>query len=322
MGYVKYEEYNELFCKHLCEEVKKFEECPTMEHLKKVKDLIEVINGLNEMEMDEAVRKMAEHYGYDSNTKTFRDVDCDPRYDSAMEFMEMFNASHGRSGRDTRSRRDSRGRFIANAYPHHMPPYYPDGTEDYPWEYPYYMMNDGREHMRSDEMGRRTGDTSRREFSGDRRTMRNGGRSPSYPNGSNMDENGMYMLWQENGMPIMTPYNMSHDIPKKLTDKECEEWMQDLINFDGSQGPKWTKAQVEAEAKRAGIDVNKYGLCLMAALTNSMYADFGHVARIYNADKPSFYIRMAEAFLDDKDFDGNGGAEKASIYFHKIVEHE
>lgn len=225
-----------VFYEELCEEICKFEEHRDHEHLKRVKDLTEVINNLQEMEMNGAIMRFAgAHSG-------------------------MFNNA---------DRRDRKGRNnnTGTASP---APYYPDER--------------------------------------------------AYPNGSNMDENGMYMLRQQNGMPIMTPYNMSHDVPKKLTDEQCEEWIKKIVNFDGSEGGKWSKAQVEAEAKRAGIDISKYGACLMTALADAMYADYGDIARSYNCDKPSFYIRLAEAFLDDEDFSGTP-QEKASIYFYKIVEH-
>lgn len=305
----KYEDYNELFCKHLCEEVKKFEECPNMEHLKKVKDLVEVINGLNEMEMDEAVRKMAERYGYDSETRTFHSDDCMPYYGGEMEFLEMFNASRGRGGRGgTRRRRDSRGRYMAYTPRTIYNPPMPDEDME-PREYPYYM-NDGKDMKRTDR------NETKREYSGERRKTDRGG----YPNGSDMDDDGMYMLRQYDGRPSMTPYNMSHDVPKKLTEQDMEEWMDKLENFDGSDGPKWSKAQIEAEAKRAGIDVNKYGLPTLWTCANMLYSDFGGVAEKFNISKPSFYLHLAMAFLDDPDFQGsNGGKEKLSLYYHEIA---
>ena len=305
-----YEDWNKLFCDELCEEIKKFEHgTRNDEQLCRIEKLIKVKNGLAEMEMDGAIRQIAEdRYGYDSDTGRFHDTD------QMYEFADIFNASRG-----GRRRRDSRGRYMAAVRPNVHYPYDPNM---YPWDVPYGTMNDGRDYMRDgdDQMmnagrgdGRRSGDR------GGRRGTMNDGRS--YPNGSTMDDDSMYMLRQQNGMPIMTPYNMGHDVPKKLTEEQCEEWMDKLVNSDGSTGPKWSKAQVEAEAKRAGIDISKYGSCLMTTLTNAMYADYSDVGKAYNCDKPSFYIRLAESFLDDSDFEGSP-MEKASIYFHKIVEHE
>ena len=307
---VNYTEYKDLFCAELREEVEKFKQCRKPETAKKIKEIVEIINGLNEMEMDEAVRKMAERYGYDSETRTFRSDECMPYYGGEMEFLEMFNASRGRGGRGgTRRRRDSRGRYMAYTPRTIYNPPMPDEDME-PWEYPYYM-NDGKDMKRTDRNG------TKREYSGERRKTDRGG----YPNGSDMDDDGMYMLRQYDGRPSMTPYNMSHDIPKKLTDQQYEEWMDKLEGADGSQGPKWNKAQIEAEAKRAGIDVNRFNLPLLTAVSNAMYSDYCEIGKMYNVNKPSFYIRLAEAFLDDSDFEGTP-EEKASIYFHKIVEHE
>lgn len=391
-----YEDWNKLFCDQLCEEIKKFEKCPTKEQLCIVKDLIEVTNGLQEMEMDGAIRRIAEdRYGYDSGTGRFRDDGMD-RFgrDMEMEFFEMMNAGRGGNGRGRGRRRDSRGRYMAmmnagsgtggqtigtqggtggtggssgaNVGPMNGMPYYPYPPnevgmgDDMPW-YMMPWMNAGREfsgdrfeggrngseyeEMSEEERERmmnagRGGSGGRGGSSGGRGGNRGGGRSSggssggrggrsggsynAYPNGSDMDDE-MYMLRQENGMPIMTPYNAhdKNDVPKKLTDEQCEEWMESLIGPNGEEGPKWTKPQIEAEAKRAGIDISSFGLPLITAVTNAMWADFGTVARAYNCDKPSFYIRLAEAFLDDEDFHGQGGGkEKASIYFHKIVNAE
>lgn len=315
-----YEDWNKLFCDELCEEIKKFQHgARNDEQLCRIEKLIKVKNGLAEMEMDGAIRRIAEdRYGYDSDTGSFRDTD------QMYEFAEMFNASRGgRGGRGRR--RDSRGRYMNAVRP---TTYYPYDPDMYPWDVPY-MMNDGRDYSADrpahydDEQimnaGRNgNGRGGNRSGSGSRRTVNNGS---SYPNGSNMDDDGMYMLRQQNGMPIMTPYNMGHDVPKKLTEQQCEEWMEMLVGPSGEEGPHWTKPQIEAEAKRSGIDVSKYGLPLITALSNAMWADYSSVAKMYNVDKPSFYIRLADAFLNDADFNGTP-QEKASIYFHKIAEHE
>lgn len=296
----KYEDWNKLFCDELCEEISKFEKCPTEEKLHVIDKLIEIINGLQEMEMDGAIRRIAEdHYGYDSGTGRFR-RDGMERFgrDAEMEFIEMFNAARGR-GRGRR--RDSRGRFIGNmADPRYMPPYYPDMDDDgYPWERPYYMMNDGK-----------------REYSADR-FKRDDERSRD---GMNKDD-GMYMLRQKDGMPIMTPYNAHdpHDIPKKLTDQQYDEWMKSVENEDGTDQAHWSKQQVEAELKKASIDYNKLGLSTWWACVNMMYSDYCEVGESFGVNKPMFYIKLAEAFLDDSDFPGTDGREKMSIYYHTIV---
>lgn len=298
-----YEDWNKLFCDELCEEISKFECTHKREYLCGIKELIEVINGLQEMEMDGAIRRIAEdRYGYDSGTGRFR-KDGMERFgrDAEMEFIEMFNAARGR-GRGRR--RDGRGRFVGNmADPRYMPPYYPDMDEgDYPWERPYYMMNDGK-----------------REYSADR-FKREDGRD----DGKDKDD-GMYMLRQKDGMPIMTPYNAHdpHDIPKKLTKQQYEEWMRGLVNADGSQGPHWTIEQTKQIQQKKGLtEVNPE---LFNAAMNASYSDLCEFFQKHGLNQPEIYAEYVEAFwLDDEDAIGSGdddGAAKMAAYFTTIVEH-
>lgn len=299
----KYEDWNKLFCDELCEEISKFEKCPTEGKLHVIDKLIEIINGLQEMEMDGAIRRIAEdRYGYDSGTGRFR-RDGMERFgrDAEMEFIEMFNAARGR-GRGRR--RDSRGRFIGNmADPRYMPPYYPDMDDDgYPWERPYYMINDDK-----------------REYSADR-FKRDGERSHD---GMDKDD-GMYMLRQKDGMPIMTPYNAHdpHDIPKKLTKQQYEEWMRGLVNVDGSQGPHWTKEQTKQVQQKKGLtDIDETAFW---AAMNASYSDLCEFFTRHNLNQPETYADYATIYwFEDEDAvgEGNGNQEKIAAYYTAVVEH-
>lgn len=295
-----YEDWNKLFCDQMVEEIKKFEKCPTKEQLCIIKDLIEVTNGLQEMEMDGAIRRIAEdRYGYDSGTGRFRE-DGMRQFgrDAEMEFLEMFNAARGR-GRGRR--RDSRGRFIGNmADPRHMPPYYPGMDEgDYPWERPYYMMNDGKREYSADRFKREDG--------------RDDGRD---------DE--MYMLRQKDGMPIMTPYNAHdpHDIPKKLTKQQYEEWMKGIVNADGSQGPHWTKEQTKQIQQKKGLtDIDDTAFW---AAMNASYSDLCEFFARHGLNQPETYADYATIYwFEDEDAvgEGNGNQEKIAAYYTAVVEH-
>lgn len=136
------------------------------------------------------------------------------------------------------------------------------------------------------------------------------------------DDDEPYMLRQENGKPRMTPYAMhTGTIPKKLTEEQYKEWMRNLENSDGTDGPKFTKQQVEAEAKKLGVDYMDVGIETLYSCVNMLYSDFCEVAQKYGVNNLGFYIHLADAFLDDDDFDGTG-KEKLSIYYHTIVEHD
>lgn len=295
-----YEDWNKLFCDQMVEEIKKFEKCPTKEQLCIIKDLIEVTNGLQEMEMDGAIRRIAEdRYGYDSGTGRFRE-DGMRQFgrDAEMEFLEMFNAARGR-GRGRR--RDSRGRFIGNmADPRHMSPYYPGMDEgDYPLERPYYMMNDGKREYSADRFKREDG--------------RDDGRD---------DE--MYMLRQKDGMPIMTPYNAHdpHDIPKKLTKQQYEEWMKGLINVDGSTGPHWTKEQTKQIQQKKGLtDIDETAFW---AAMNASYSDLCEFFAKHGLNQPEIYADYVTVYwFEDEDAvgEGNGNQEKIAAYYTAVVEH-
>ena len=302
----KYEDWNKLFCDELCEEISKFEKCPTEARLHVIDKLIEIINGLQEMEMDGAIRRIAEdHYGYDSGTGRFRRDGMERfGHDAEMEFLEMFNAARG-GGRGRR--RDGRGRFIGNMAGPKPTVYYSPNPDDYPWEYPwekpYYMMNDGK-----------------REYSADR-FKRDGDR----PHDGKDKDDGMYMLRQKDGMPIMTPYNAHdpHDIPKKLTKEQCEEWMRGLVNVDGSQGPHWTIEQTKQIQQKKGLtEVNPE---LFNAAMNASYSDLCEFFQKHGLNQPEIYAEYVEAFwLDDEDAIGSGdddGVAKMAAYFTTIVEH-
>lgn len=106
----------------------------------------------------------------------------------------------------------------------------------------------------------------------------------------------------------------------KLSKKDMEKWKKHLHNSDGTNGEHFRKEQIEQMAKQWGTDVNKYGgIETFAMAMNMMYSDYCLVAKKYGVDRPEFYAEMTKAFLDDKDFDGEG-AEKLALYYKCIVE--
>ncbi len=351
-----YEDWNKLFCDQLVEEIRKFEKCQTKEQLCIIKDLIEVTNGLQEMEMDGAIRRIAEdRYGYDSSTGRFRSMPGSESYggdDMALEFMEMFNAGRGGNGRGGRRRRDSRGRYMAMMpdYPPNV--FYPPDPDEYPWEYGgkyggrYY--NDGRRRMPEDEnedmddvmnargrngngrSGGRNGSSGR---GGNRGGVRNDGREYSGNISGNTggqygtvngQDDGMYMLRQQNGMPIMTPYNAHdpHDIPKKLTKEQYKEWMNNIMNSDGSSGPHWTVEQTKVVQQKKGVsDVDEYAWW---AAMNAVYSDTCEFFAKKNMNNIDTYADFAKLFwFEDEDAVGGGehNAEKLAAYYTSVVEH-
>lgn len=106
----------------------------------------------------------------------------------------------------------------------------------------------------------------------------------------------------------------------KLTKRDFEKWKKELKNSDGTKGEHFHKEQIEQMAKQWGTDVNKYGGADVFAMTmNMMYSDYCGVAKKYGVDRPEYYAELSKAFLDDKDFEGEG-AEKLALYYKCIVE--
>lgn len=278
---MKYSDMYEVLCKELCCEMEKFECEPHHETLKNIKDLLEAIGELQEIEAGSAMRDFAEdEWGYDMDEGM-----PSRRYGLPGLYNNAGRRGNGRYG----GQRFNQNPNTRTGYPS----YGPNRGGMYP-EMPGYSDRDRMGGM--DRDGRQDG------------RMGYGDDEP-------------YMLRQENGKPRMTPYAMhTGNVPKKMTDEEYKEWMRDLVNSDGTDGAKWTKQQIEAEAKKIGLDYSEVGIEALTACTNSMYADYVEVAQKFGVNNPSFYIHLADAFLNDDDFDGTG-KEKLSIYYHTIVEH-
>ena len=118
----------------------------------------------------------------------------------------------------------------------------------------------------------------------------------------------------------------SHDYGQteygKMTHEDIEHWSHSLMNDDGTKGKHFKIEQVEHAAKQADVDVHKVGGMEVFCMTmNMMYADYCKVAKKFGADTPVFYAEMAKAFLDDKDFRGEG-EEKLWLYYKCIAEDE
>ncbi len=105
----------------------------------------------------------------------------------------------------------------------------------------------------------------------------------------------------------------------KLSREDMEKWKHGLENADGSHGEHFKPEQLEQLARQMNIDIERMGgMDVFCMAVNMMYADYCGVARKYNLDRPEYYIDLAKAFLEDKDFHGNG-EEKLWLYYKCIV---
>ena len=108
------------------------------------------------------------------------------------------------------------------------------------------------------------------------------------------------------------------DDDDKLSKHEMKEWEEDLVNDDGTRGAHFKPEQIDQAARSMGIDPKEFQDGLLCVITNAMYADYCSVAKKFGVDRIEFYIELSKAFLQDKDFDGDG-AEKAYLYYTFIA---
>ena len=108
----------------------------------------------------------------------------------------------------------------------------------------------------------------------------------------------------------------------KLSHKDIKKWEKSFMNSDGTKGGKYKPEQIEQMSKSMGVNLEHMGgVEVFALAVNMMYADYGEVAKKFGVDRPEFYIAMAKAFMDDKDFHGKG-EEKLWLYYKCIAEQE
>lgn len=315
MGKMSYYDMRKCLCKELACEFEKFETDACLETLKGIKDLIESLVGLAELEASDAMRDYFEdEHGYDSRSGEFKNRLWDDPYrirnaarryptttmtggtytnptytgmpyggDYDMYDGMYINRGRERSGGGYERSGDMRGR--SGGYRNHGKPYerdYEDEWEDDDERYGVYR-NAGR--------GRRGGERRR-------------------------DSRGRY---------TNRIYNMAddHDVKKsmkKLTEKEKDEWVKDLENDDGTRGETFSKAEVESIARKHNIKFDDYDLDTLWLMSNVMYSDYcGVLSKIQNGNQPANYVKLAVAFLDDPDSDLDPEM-KVSAYYHNIVD--
>lgn len=103
-----------------------------------------------------------------------------------------------------------------------------------------------------------------------------------------------------------------------LTRYMAEEWANNMENDDGTRGPHWTLDQ--AKQVMAQKEIGGSPIAWWITL-NMMYSDYCKVAKKFGVNTVDFYTAMAEAFLNDKDAVGGGGAEKLAAYYNAVVRH-
>lgn len=100
----------------------------------------------------------------------------------------------------------------------------------------------------------------------------------------------------------------------KFSREMAEQWAQGMQNKDGTTGPHWNMEQTKQVMAQRGIDCDPVEFWVAM---NSMYADYGRVAKEMNVNNIDFYAKMAEAFVHDVD----AMPDKMSRYYEYVVRH-
>lgn len=103
----------------------------------------------------------------------------------------------------------------------------------------------------------------------------------------------------------------------KLTSKDLKKWQRKLKNADGTNGYKFEADQVRQIAMQHNIHFDEYSPELLTTVANMLYSDY---CKVLGGDITT-YVKLAKAFLEDEDFDGEP-EEKAYLYYTAIVEDE
>lgn len=110
-------------------------------------------------------------------------------------------------------------------------------------------------------------------------------------------------------------YYSGRDGHNKLSKKDIKKWEKGLENADGTKGKKYDVEQIEQVAKQHGIRFSEYSPEVFTMVVNMMYADY---CKVLGSDM-MIYVKLAKAFLEDDDFDGEP-EEKVMLYYKCIVE--
>lgn len=105
----------------------------------------------------------------------------------------------------------------------------------------------------------------------------------------------------------------SDQLPR-FDQKMAREWTSGMVNADGTKGPHWTMEETNKLLKQYGLDCDPAEFW---TVMNSLYSDYCEALRESSASTPEVYVRLARAWLKDKD----AVPDKAAAYYTYIVEH-
>lgn len=117
-------------------------------------------------------------------------------------------------------------------------------------------------------------------------------------------------------------YDYAGDYGETLTKEELEEWKHKLMKeVEEKDRHFFTKENIAQKAKQMGIEMKEFKEEELVVATLAMYTDYCKALKPYVGSNMDVYIKLAEAFMMDKDASVKGG-EKLAVYYDNIVEEE
>lgn len=99
-----------------------------------------------------------------------------------------------------------------------------------------------------------------------------------------------------------------------FTRQMAMEWTAGMVNADGTRGPHWTMEETEKLRKQHSLDCDPAEFWVVL---NSLYSDYCEALRESGISTPEVYIRLAKAWIWDKD----AVPDKAAAYYTYVVAH-
>lgn len=94
----------------------------------------------------------------------------------------------------------------------------------------------------------------------------------------------------------------------------AESWAAGMKNADDTVGPKWSMEETTRLYKQHGLACDPE---MFWVIMNMLYSDFCEALRESSASTPETYVRLAKAWIMDKDAVPN----KAAAYYTHVVQH-
>lgn len=115
-------------------------------------------------------------------------------------------------------------------------------------------------------------------------------------------------------------YDYAGDYGETLSHKEIEKWNKKLMKeVEEKDKQFFSKESISRKAQQMGIKFDKYNEEELAVATAMMYTDYCMALKPFVGANMDVYVKLADAFLNDKDAAVKGG-EKLAIYHDCIVE--